>query len=70
MRTHAVSRWTVLLLAVLSIGAAGRDVPLVEAIKAGSAESVRALLDRRTDVNVAEADGTTALHWEIGRAHV
>ena len=65
MRTHAVSRWTVLLLAVLSIGAAGRDGPLVEAVKAGSAEQVRALLAQRADVNVAEADGTTALHWAV-----
>ena len=65
MRIHAVSRWTVLLLAVHSFGAAARDVPLVEAVKAGSAESVRALLDQRADVNVAEADGTTALHWAV-----
>ena len=65
MRTHAVSRWTVPLLAILSIGAAARDVPLVEAVKAGSAESVRALLDQRADVNVAGPDGTTALHWAV-----
>ena len=65
MPTHAVTRWTVLLLAVLSIGAAARDVPLVEAVKEGSVESVRALLDQRADVNVAEADGTTALHWAV-----
>ena len=65
MRTHAVSRWTVLVLAVLSFGAAARDVPLVEAVKEGSAGSVRALLDQRADVNVAEADGTTALHWAV-----
>ena len=65
MRTHAVSRWTVLPLAALSFGAAARDVPLVEAVKEGSAESVRALLDRRANVNGAEADGTTALHWAV-----
>ncbi len=65
MRSHAVSRWTVLLPAVLSVGAAARDVPLVEAVKAGSVESVRALLDQPADVNTAEADGTTALHWAV-----
>ncbi|MCY3847127.1 MAG: ankyrin repeat domain-containing protein, partial [Acidobacteria bacterium] len=54
-----------LLPAILSIGAAARDVPLVEAVKAGSAESVRALLDQRVDVNVAGPDGTTALHWAV-----
>ena len=65
MGTHVVSRWTVLVLAVFSLGAAARDVPLVEAVKGGSAGSVRALLDQRADVNVAEADGTTALHWAV-----
>ena len=65
MWTHVVSRRTVLLLAVFTLGAAARDVPLVEAVKEGSAESVRALLDQRADVNVAEADGTTALHWAV-----
>ncbi len=65
MRTHAVSRWTVLVLAVFSLGAAARDVPLVEAVKAGSTASVRALLDQRADVNGPEADGTTALHWAV-----
>ena len=66
MGTHMASRWTVLVLGVvLSLGAAARDVPLVEAVKGGSAGSVRALLDQRADVNVAEADGTTALHWAV-----
>ena len=65
MRMHVASPGTLLLLAVLPLGAAARDVPLVEAVKEGSAESVRALLDQRADVNVAEADGTTALHWAV-----
>ena len=67
MRTQAVSRWTVLVLvlAVFSLGAAARDVPLVEAVKRGSTGTVRALLDQRADVNAAEADGTTALHWAV-----
>lgn len=65
MRTQAVSRWTVLVLAVCSLGAAARDVPLVVAVKTGSAGSVRALLDQQADVNGAEADGTTALHWAV-----
>jgi len=42
--------------------AAGR-APLVEAAKSGDAAAVRALLENKADVNVADGDGTTALHW-------
>ena len=38
-------------------------VPLIEAVKTGDAEAVAALLDRSADVDAAEPDGTTALHW-------
>jgi len=55
-------RWFVPVMAMLSIGAAGAP-PLVQAIKDGNANEVRALLNQRTDVNAAEVDGTTALHW-------
>ncbi|HJN46502.1 MAG: ankyrin repeat domain-containing protein [Vicinamibacterales bacterium] len=37
--------------------------PLIDAVKAGDAETVRALIGLSADVNVAEVDGTTALHW-------
>ena len=37
--------------------------PLVEAVKDGKVETVRALLAKRVDPNTAEADGTMALHW-------
>ena len=64
-----LKRGAALLLAVACLGAAPRDLPLVEAVKTGSAESVRALLDQRldrqVDVNAAAADGTTALHWAV-----
>ena len=49
--------------AAAAAGAAERDVPLVEAVKAADTAAVRALLEQRVDVNVAEVDGTTALHW-------
>jgi uncharacterized protein len=51
------------LLVGLSLSAAGHDVSLVEAVKSGNAAAARALLAKQADVNVAEADGTTALHW-------
>lgn len=56
------------LIVVLSAGiaAAGRP-PLVEAVKSGDHTALRALLQKKTDVNIAEADGTTALHWASHR---
>jgi ankyrin repeat protein len=56
----------VLLVAVLGTAAASEPA-LIDAVKTGNVESVRALLARRTDVNAAASDGTTPLHWA---AHV
>jgi len=53
--------------AVLFMGAAGRDLPLVDAARNTDRAAVRALLQKGTDVNAAEADGTTALHWASHR---
>ena len=49
-------------LAAVSLGASRSEVPLIESVKNGDLPAVRALAPN-TDVNVAEADGTTALHW-------
>jgi len=38
-------------------------VPIVQAAKARDAAMVRSLLKQRADVNAAESDGATALHW-------
>src|SRR6266699_1709521 len=51
-----------LALAVFLMGAAARP-PLVEAARNGDKDGLRALVQRGTNVNAAEADGTTALHW-------
>ena len=37
--------------------------PLVDAVKRGDVAAVRALLARKADVNAADPDGATALHW-------
>ena len=50
------------LLAVFLIGAAGRP-PLIEAARNADRQAVRALIQKKADVNLAEGDGTTALHW-------
>ena len=49
-------------------GAAGRNVPLVEAARAADADAVRVLLEQQVDVDAAEGDGTTALHWAAYKA--
>jgi len=52
-------------LLVATIGAAGNDVRLMNEVKQGHHEAVRALLKQRVDPNAREADGTTALHWAV-----
>ena len=37
--------------------------PLVEAARNSDKDALRALLQKKVDVNAAEADGSTALHW-------
>ena len=44
--------------------------PLVEAVKTGDIAAARALVAKGADVNAAEADGTTALHWAVQRNDV
>ena len=56
--------WLVGLLFTISFGAAGAGpVRLIEAIKAADKAAIQALLRERVDVNAAEPDGATALHW-------
>ena len=52
---------TVLFACSLPLAAAG--TPLIDAVKRQDAAAVNALLDRGADVDAAEADGATALHW-------
>ena len=42
-------------------------VPLVDAIKSGDRTAALALLQQKANVNAAEPDGTTALHWAVER---
>ena len=59
----------ILLLIVVAVSAglsAAEDVPpLVDAVKRGDHGAVRALLKQKSNVNAAQADGTTALHWAV-----
>jgi ankyrin repeat protein len=50
--------------------AATASTPLVDAAKRGDGPAVRTLLRQGADVNGAEPDGTTALHWAAHRDDV
>jgi ankyrin repeat protein len=52
-------------VAVASLGAAGNSLRVVEAVKQGNPAAVKALIAQHADVNAAEADGMTALHWAV-----
>jgi uncharacterized protein len=42
-----------------------RDTRLIDAVKAGNSTAAVTLLQKKIDVNVAEPDGTTALHYAV-----
>jgi uncharacterized protein len=52
-----------LALAVTTAGLAAQGAPLATAAQNRDAATVRALLKKGVDVNEAQGDGTTALHW-------
>src|SRR6266481_3177116 len=56
-------RLIILGTAVTLIAAAAPGPTLVDAAKNADREALRALIQPGTDVNAAEGDGTTALHW-------
>ncbi len=54
-----------LLSAVSLAAAAGADFRLADAVMRADRDTVRSLLQQKIDVNVAQPDGTTALHWAV-----
>jgi ankyrin repeat protein len=68
MRAAHLLGWLIVaVLSVVGAGAAARSLPLVEAAKRADVANVRALLKQGVNVNTAEPDGTTALHWAADR---
>jgi ankyrin repeat protein len=57
--------YTACVVVLMSAGSAWAAGSVIDAIKSGDREAVRALLKQRSSVNAAEADGTTALHWAV-----
>src|SRR5919201_3853178 len=60
---RAISLGFAAALAAATTAMAASSVPVVDAAKNGNRETLRALLKKGANVNAAEADGTTALHW-------
>jgi ankyrin repeat protein len=60
-------RTAVVAIAVLTstVGIGLGEVPIVDAARAGDSAAVLALLAQGADVNAAEVDQTTALHWAV-----
>jgi ankyrin repeat protein len=56
-----------LIVAALPLLAATGDRPLIEAAKNADSNAVRTLVANKADVNAAEPDGATALHWAAYR---
>ena len=50
-------------------GSALSDHEIIEAARRGDAAAVGSLLDRGADVDAAQGDGMTALHWAAERGH-
>jgi ankyrin repeat protein len=57
-------------LCLSAVVAAGAEAPVAEAAMAGDKTAVRALLKQGIDVNAAQGDGMTALHWAARRGDV
>ena len=66
MRVNAVSRVWVGLILLLSVPVRAQqpnNLRLVNAVRHGDREAIRALVQEQIDVNVRQPDGATALHW-------
>ena len=69
MSGRHLAGFTALLLTCL-IGttvAQSRRSPLADAAQAGDKAAVQKLIQAKADVNAAQVDGATALHWAIYR---
>ena len=60
MRKVSAVAAVVVLSSAVTLGAASS---VADAVKSGDVQTVRALLQKKADVNASEADGMTAMHW-------
>lgn len=67
LRRHLCPLISAALLSFATAAAAAPAATLLEAVRAGDAQSVRTLLRQKADVNRPAADGTTPLHAAVER---
>src|SRR5688572_6584422 len=60
---YVIGCCALMLLSAASAGAATSEV--ADAAMRGRLDAVRALVQRKADVNAPQVDGTTALHWAV-----
>jgi ankyrin repeat protein len=70
-----VKRFAIVMVALvaattMAVAADTREQSLVDAVKRGDTAAVSTLLKGRPDVNAADLDGTSALHWAVVRDNV
>lgn len=58
-------RLLLVFLLALCLSAAGGSDRLIDAVKSGDRQAVRAFLKNHADVNAADPDGTTPLEWAV-----
>ncbi len=68
LRSHGLG--AVLVTLLLSASSAPPEVPVADAAQRGDVEAVRVLLRQGADVNAAQGDGMTALHWAAEQGRV
>ena len=54
-------------LLLLTLGLQATEGTLLDAVKRGDVGAVRTMLRAKTDANIADPDGTSALHWAVRR---
>lgn len=62
MLRRSIGVWTAACLAAAG-ALAGAEAPVADAVQALDRQALHALLEASADVNAAQADGMTALHW-------
>ncbi|MGH9390874.1 MAG: ankyrin repeat domain-containing protein, partial [Vicinamibacteria bacterium] len=56
-----------LILSLLMVSSPAVDIRLADQAMEGNLDGVRSLLSQQVDVNSAQGDGMTALHWAVYR---
>ncbi|MGE3277934.1 MAG: ankyrin repeat domain-containing protein [Vicinamibacterales bacterium] len=69
LRVRFLVTVTAALLVVSPMAARAQESPVADAAMAGDLAAVRQLVDGKADVNAAQGDGSTALHWAVYRGN-